>query len=177
MTMEIKALYDQLKELSTDKEKVTDPLYKCPLYLYHICAQRNKRCLLAYLKYRTDALNVLRWQAGTIIPSDMKLKLSPDEIKYFEEYDNILGKYMGGTGIDLFAVSRLRRFSTTFLISIVQDLQPPKSLYIEVRVLQDYGEILTDSGTVNLEKNTTHFLRRSDVEHLICQNVLKQISS
>jgi len=56
-----------------------------------------------------------------------------------------------------------------------QDQQPPKNLYIEVRVLEDCGEILTESGSINLERNTTHFLRRSDVEHLVRQGMLEEV--
>ena len=58
-----------------------------------------------------------------------------------------------------------------------QDMNPPKELHIEVRVKEDCGEIFTDTGVVSLKKNTTHFLRRSDVEHLIRQDVLEQINT
>lgn len=46
---------------------------------------------------------------------------------------------------------------------------------IEVRVLKDCGEIVTDSGPVNLQQNTYHYLKRSDVEHLIQQNYVEEI--
>ena len=53
-------------------------------------------------------------------------------------------------------------------IDLTVDMDPPKELFIEVRVKEDYGEIiLPESGVVNLKKNTTHLLRRTDVEHLI----------
>ena len=71
-------------------------------------------------------------------------------------------------------------------------MYPPHSLYVEVVALQDYGEIVTTSGTVNisfpilllllfccpfpsqyLEKNSIHYLRLSDVEYLIRQGVLE----
>lgn len=55
--------------------------------------------------------------------------------------------------------------------------QPPKDLYIEVRVLQNYGEIMTESGVVVLQKNTTHFLPRTDVEPLIRQGILQHITN
>lgn len=56
-----------------------------------------------------------------------------------------------------------------------QDQQPPKDLFVEVRVLRDCGEIMTENGLVNLEANSTHFLRRVDVEQLIRQGLLEQI--
>lgn len=55
--------------------------------------------------------------------------------------------------------------------------QPPKEMCIEVRVLADCGEVMTDQGPVNLEKGTNHFLRRADVEGLIRQGLLQHVGS
>lgn len=57
----------------------------------------------------------------------------------------------------------------------LQDSKPPKDLFVEVRVLRDCGEVMTENGAVNLEANSTHFLRRVDVEQLIRQGLLEQI--
>lgn len=59
--------------------------------------------------------------------------------------------------------------------ALLQDLAPPKNLYIEVRVLHDCGELMTESGVVNLEANSTHFLRRFDAEPLIRQGLLQHL--
>ena len=56
-------------------------------------------------------------------------------------------------------------------------MTPPKELHIEIRVKEDCGEIFTDTGLVRLSKNSTHYLRRSDVEHLIRRDCLEQINS
>ncbi len=56
----------------------------------------------------------------------------------------------------------------------LQDLQPPKHLYIEVLVLADYGDIMTASGPVMLKKDERLLLKRTDVEHLIRQGVLAE---
>ena len=56
------------------------------------------------------------------------------------------------------------------------DQDPPKSLLIEVRCVQDHGELETDDGTViMLKKNTQHFLPRSQVEPLIRQGILQHV--
>lgn len=60
-------------------------------------------------------------------------------------------------------------------LDLTSDLQPPKDLYLEVRVLKDIRELYTESGPINLELNSTHYLRRSDVEHLIRQGHLMQV--
>jgi len=157
---EVNALYQQFQQMATSvpKEELADPKAACPLVVFHTSALRNKRCLLAYLKARMDKLRDLRWQSGSAIPQDLKRRISAEEQQYFENYDALLGNYMRSMDLDLTA-----------------DQQPPKNLYIEVRVLEDCGEILTESGSINLERNTTHFLRRSDVEHLVRQGMLEEV--
>jgi len=92
-------------------------------------------------------------------PDDVRDSLSHNEIEFFNQYDRILGDYMTEIELDLTA-----------------DFEPPKDLYIEVRVLKDEGEITTINGTINLKVNTTHYLRRSDVEHLIRRGVVEHIA-
>ncbi|RLN06062.1 hypothetical protein BBJ28_00017166 [Nothophytophthora sp. Chile5] len=79
-------------------------------------------------------------------------------MQFFNAYDQLLTDYMADFELDLSA-----------------DLKPPKDLYVEVRVLRDCGEVMTESGLVNLDAHSTHFLRRVDVEQLIRQGLLEQI--
>ena len=46
---------------------------------------------------------------------------------------------------------------------------------VEVRVLEDCGEIFTDFGVVNLARNTTHYLRRSVIEPFIRRGAVEQL--
>ena len=74
--------------------------------------------------------------------------------------------------------------------------QPPKELFIEVRAMRDCGELLTYYGLLKLDRGSTHFVRRywmhymllffyfvivlfgrSDVEHLIRQGSLVQVTA
>jgi hypothetical protein len=56
-------------------------------------------------------------------------------------------------------------------LDLLQGLEPPKSIFIEIMVLEDVGTIVTDSGDVlNLHKNSTMMVRKSDVENLIRQH-------
>lgn len=58
--------------------------------------------------------------------------LSPDEEEYFRQYSDMLATYKGQwTDIDL-----------------TGSLEPPKDLFIDVRVLRDAGEIQTEYGYV-----------------------------
>lgn len=48
------------------------------------------------------------------------------------------------------------------------DMDPPEDLFIEIRVLEDCGELVTSNGnTLKLEKNSVLMVRRCDVEHLL----------
>jgi GINS complex subunit 1 len=49
-------------------------------------------------------------------------------------------------------------------------------MHTQVRCLEDIGEIATEEGSVQLEKGSQHFLRRSDVEPLIRAGKLEHIA-
>lgn len=130
--------------------------------LRHTAIQRNIRCLLAYHYHRLSLLRKMRWEFGSTLPNDIKDNLSSSEIDWFSKYSNNLAKYMrtlGETGLNL-----------------AMDFKPPKSLYIEVRCLVDYGNYeLNDGSVILLKKNTRHFLPRSECEEMIKQGVFEHI--
>ncbi|GAB0096774.1 DNA replication complex GINS protein PSF1-like [Sergentomyia squamirostris] len=130
----------------------------------HAALERNKRCLLAYLYNRLERIRDMRWQGGPTIPEHVKGSLCEPEIQWFNSYNKLLAKYMksigDGQGID-----------------ITCDMNPPKSLFIEVRCLEDYGKFELDDGeVVFLKKNNQHYLPRIQVEPLIKQGILQQIN-
>uniref|UniRef100_A0A1I8FAQ9 DNA replication complex GINS protein PSF1 n=1 Tax=Macrostomum lignano TaxID=282301 RepID=A0A1I8FAQ9_9PLAT len=74
-------------------------------------------------------------------------------------YNRMLAHYMQTTGFDL-TVNR----------------QPPKSLFVEVRCLQDYGQLETEDGClVNLKKAAITTCWHSDTELLVRQGVLEHV--
>lgn len=69
-------------------------------------------------------------QDGSSIPSNNESSLSPEEEEYFRQYNDMLAAYKGQwTDIDL-----------------TGSLEPPKDLFIDVRVLKDAGEVQTEYG-------------------------------
>lgn len=85
--------------------------------------------------------------------------LSPEEEEYFRQYTEMLVAYKGHwTDIDL-----------------TGSMEPPKELFVDVRVLKDAGEIQTEYGSINLTKNSQFFVRLGDVEHLIAQGYLQRL--
>ena len=114
--------------------------------------RRNKRCLLAYHRVRSDKLEEMCWSGKEILDQEQPLhtstlqgrgeriamgsetgntsSLSPEEEEYVRQYSDMLAAYKGQwTDIDL-----------------TGSLEPPRDLFIDVRVLKDAGEIQTEYG-------------------------------
>ncbi|PSS03571.1 hypothetical protein BD289DRAFT_358775 [Coniella lustricola] len=149
----------------------------------HLSMRRNKRCLLAYHKTRTDKLEELVWRGADVVDlSGQQLRdatgggnapgaggrsqdgvtssLSPQEEDYVRQYGDLLAAYKGQwTDIDLTGA-----------------LEPPRDLFIDVRVLKDAGEIQTEYGAITLTKNSQFYVRQGDVERLIAQGYLQKLS-
>ncbi|RYP70175.1 hypothetical protein DL769_005054 [Monosporascus sp. CRB-8-3] len=144
--------------------------------------RRNKRCLLAYHKTRTDRLEELVWKGYDVVDlagqqvrdgpgaagagpgmgngDGGSSSLSPQEEDYMRHYSDLLAAYKGQwTDIDL-----------------TGSLEPPRDLFIDVRVLKDAGEIQTEYGAITLTKNSQFYVRQGDVERLIAQGYLQKLS-
>jgi GINS complex subunit 1 len=116
--------------------------------------RRNKRCLLAYHRTRSDKLEQFVWSGADILELSAQpdrdgnnerngstdlgngegnsSSLSPEEEEYVRQYSDLLAAYKGQwTDIDL-----------------TGSLEPPRDLFIDVRVLKDAGEIQTEYGYV-----------------------------
>ena len=134
---------------------------KKTVYLVTLSVQINRllRILLAYLNHRLKKIREQFWSfAGDF--NTMKEFMSSNEVEFLGEYRTLVANYQEQFPIEL---------------NLLTDLEPPKDLYIEIRVLEDCGEVLTTDGDVlKLEKNNTLLVRRQDVEHLIRQNMVVQ---
>jgi GINS complex subunit 1 len=178
-----------------------DPATACSLLVNHLCMRRNKRCLLAYHRTRTNKLEELVWSGVDVLEPPNHIErydsggpsagaadsgngdgnsssLSPEEEEYVRQYSDLLAAYKGQwTDIDL-----------------TGSLEPPRDLFIDVRVLKDAGEIQTEYGyvkvlfqfgdheliwtssAITLTKNSQFYVRQGDVERLIAQGYLQKLS-
>ena len=50
-----------------------------------------------------------------------------------------------------------------------QDTTPPKDPYIQVRVMDDVGEVLLDDQSTSLLRNSIHLMKRTEAESLVSQ--------
>ncbi|KAF4636956.1 hypothetical protein G7Y89_g1132 [Cudoniella acicularis] len=189
----VRAVAREVRELDKDATNILqpfnnsfnpsdDPAAACRLFVNHLCMRRNKRCLLAYHRTRTDKLEEMVWNGSDVadlaaqqqrMPGEGQngsadlgngegnsSSLSPEEEEYVRQYGELLSAYKGKwTDIDL-----------------TGSLEPPRDLFIDVRVLKNAGEIQTEYGTINLTKNSQFFVRKGDVERLIAQGYLQKLS-
>jgi GINS complex subunit 1 len=154
----------EVKTLHTDIENIlapfgssfnpsSDPATATQLVVDHICMRRNKRCLLAYHRVRTDKLEEMVWRGVDAVERSQEIEgngnagggpsmegegtgsaLSPEEEEFARQYAELLAAYKGKwTDVDL-----------------TGSLEPPRDLFIDVRVLKDAGEIQTEYGYVNI---------------------------
>ncbi|GAB1310312.1 DNA replication protein psf1 [Madurella fahalii] len=182
----VRAVTREVRDLDKDVASLLEPFQgsfdpaadqatACTLLVNHLSMRRNKRCLLAYHRTRTDKLEEMVWNGYDILdlagqqapgangapaadagPSN---SLSPQEEDYVRQYGDLLAAYKGQwTDIDL-----------------TGSLEPPRDLFIDVRVLKDAGEIQTEYGAINLTKNSQFYVRQGDVERLIAQGYLQKL--
>ncbi|KAI9758152.1 MAG: DNA replication protein psf1 [Chaenotheca gracillima] len=196
VTREVRELDRDVAQILTSFEERTggggsfdpsaDPATACALLVDHLCMRRNKRCLLAYHRVRSDRLEEMCWNGTDVLEQALELQqqpprpgedgdtaagmgaeggantssLSPEEEEYVRRYSDLLAAYKGQwTDIDL-----------------TGSLEPPRDLFIDVRVLKDAGEIQTEYGAINLTKNSQFYVRQGDVERLIAQGFLQKLS-
>ncbi|KAK8174925.1 DNA replication complex GINS protein psf1, partial [Phyllosticta citribraziliensis] len=175
---------DIMSSISGSFNPSTDPSTACALLVDHLAMRRNKRCLLAYHRVRSDKLEEMCWagvdvlerqqlmqqqqqqqqqqQSGKDLSGEMgnTSSLSPEEEEYVRQYSDLLAAYKGQwTDIDL-----------------TGSLEPPRDLFIDVRVLKDAGEIQTEYGAITLTKNSQFYVRQGDVERLIAQGYLQRLA-
>lgn len=131
------------------------------ILVHHQAVLRNKRALLVYLNERMSRVRALRWEVGTALPEVVGENMSPSERSFFTQYSALVNKYQGrrgGVGLNL-----------------TLDPTPPRDHKVQVRVLEDYGEIVTRDGTVDLSRNTVHLLWRDEAQPLITEGVLEKL--
>lgn len=140
-------------EEAADEEKIA-----AGLCLFNDFIDRNRRCLLAYLNYRLERVEELRWEVGYMVPEEMLDKLHDTEKQYLEHYNAILDRYQKTYVPNCKAV-----------LDLTADAEAPEEMNVQIRVMDEgLGELVTpDSGIVRLRRGYQLFVKRTDVEHLI----------
>eukprot|EP00472_Partenskyella_glossopodia_P006747 CAMPEP_0197540310 /NCGR_PEP_ID=MMETSP1318-20131121/65411_1 /TAXON_ID=552666 /ORGANISM="Partenskyella glossopodia, Strain RCC365" /LENGTH=150 /DNA_ID=CAMNT_0043099255 /DNA_START=90 /DNA_END=539 /DNA_ORIENTATION=+ len=150
-----------MKKMRTkSKDELKDPSVTCSIVVNNETIKWNKRLALAYINERLNRIKKIWWTRSSVLPDEVKPNMSQAEKDFFEGYDKILSEYNQEMDVDL-----------------ASDMSPPSELMVEVRILQDYGEILLRSGQFIDLKRSSVCLLRSDVESLIQKGVAVQLKS
>ncbi|CAN6650329.1 DNA replication complex GINS protein Psf1p [Trichomonascus vanleenenianus] len=159
-TRELHRETERIRDSFEDEELATqDRKTSCALFVLHLCMRRNKRCLLAYQRLRAEKMVEMVWNEQVDQDNEAVSNLSPNEQEYLHKYSDLLVDYKGEwTDIDL-----------------TGSVEPPRDLFVDVRVLKDAGEIQTEYGVFNLTKNSQFFVRQADVQRLIQQGYLQKL--
>lgn len=155
-----------------DLEKAAEPMANDgppspALLIIQTAINRNKRCLLAFHSHRVDRLRDMYWAVGGALPhilsnQDIRSKLSPHEVDYLRQYHNSVMEFRGEFSHELDITASITN--------------PPKDLHVLVRVVRDCGVIQTELGSIDFQKGHRIMVRRADIEHLIVQGYLEEVS-
>lgn len=161
---EMDLIYAELiKCLNDDSLDRTDDAVKTNITTYHYCFLRSKRCMLAYLYERMQRIKRVRWQCGVTLPTHIEVNMHQTEKEFFDKYEQLLSDYNADLEMDL-----------------TSDLQPPKDIYVEVRIVKTDddkdGGIVLEDRTLKLRKNHIYYLKRSDAETLVQRGYAQQIN-
>lgn len=92
---------------------------------------RIKRFLLIYYNFRCERIEDQFWMFGGDLNNKEKDNLTEQEKAYFAHYKGLVIDYVEEVAVDLLI-----------------DLDPPLESEVEVRMLQDCGELLDENGHV-----------------------------
>ncbi|RKP20921.1 GINS complex, Psf1 component [Rozella allomycis CSF55] len=151
------AVRQQLQEISAHYSSAQDiantDTFSKHIDIYKSLIERGKQSLILYHEHRLQMLQSLFWQGGSRAVNQVMQQSNTHESNFLQSYSNLMAKM----------ISKYK------FLDIRASLVPPKDLFIQIRVLKDCGNLLTTSGVITLEKDSQHFVRRTDVEHLISQ--------
>eukprot|EP00127_Corallochytrium_limacisporum_P002988 Clim_evm35s144 gene=Clim_evmTU35s144 len=124
----------------------------------------NVRCGITYLKERMSRLEALFWNQGSLTQEQTKC-LSEEELSFFQRYSQLIGDYSQTISMRVESID----------LDLTKGLAPPTSIFVEVVVNEDIGDVQTANGVLHLHKGSRHLVRFSDVEHLIRQGALDRM--
>lgn len=181
------------------------PQLACTLLVNQLSMRRNKRCLLAYHRTRTEKLEGFCWEGRDVVELG-NLAASNSNSNNLDDNDddeeNIHINQNQNTINNNNTISETTTTTTTTTstlsseeeqythayssllaaykgqwteIDLTGSVEPPQDIFIDVRVLKDAGEIQTEYGSITLTKNSQFYVRAGDVEGLVRQGYLQKL--
>ncbi|CEM14592.1 unnamed protein product [Vitrella brassicaformis CCMP3155] len=162
-------LWQRVDEILASKRR--EPHDIAQLAAWTAEADHRKREVLAYLAYRLDKLQKVRFEVGPVLPETLTSRLCDEEETYFNNFNT----YLGDLGSDL-----AKEFGLGEPLDLTKHMDPPVCVDVAVRVLEDCEvvTISTDKDTRDVSVRTTQLkegrvttlLMTNDVEQLIRHN-------
>ncbi|GAA5895905.1 hypothetical protein JCM6882_001408 [Rhodosporidiobolus microsporus] len=152
-----------------------------------LALQRNRRALCVYHQQRVDTLRDRFWEHGGVLSAafgaetETRRNMTTVDEAFAKGYSDLClafktsfyGGGAGGGGHGMFDDEdeddeEIQLMDAVDVLGGGTNLNPPKELMVDVRVLKDVGEVELLSGNrVNLMQGTQTFLAREDVEALV----------
>ncbi|VDK38760.1 unnamed protein product [Gongylonema pulchrum] len=82
------------------------------------CIEYIKRCCCGYLQERMKRIKSLRWKLGGHLPEYIKNNMSEAELKWYEDYNNLVVEYQNSFGRNG--------------LNLLLKMKPPKHLFVRV---------------------------------------------
>lgn len=158
LRLHVQALQDQVEATKVSDGTKLPVQVRPSILLQNAAVLRNKRCLLAYHVARVSMMEEAYWNSTVGEISD---KLCPAETAFLDDFGKLVQSYTKQCGLSR---DDLRAHS----------MPPLPDDRVQVRVLQELGSIVLDSGaSVNLTAGSTHYLLWSDVEEYVRDGVVR----
>ncbi|KAK4049236.1 DNA replication protein psf1 [Microbotryomycetes sp. JL221] len=146
--------------------------------------QRNKRALLLYLHQRIDTIKEQFWLRGGSVSSafgqdtDTRRHMAPVDEAFAKRYNELCLSYKSSffEDADYPGMEGPQLLDVVDLLSGGTEAEPPRDLFVSVRVIKEVGDIETVSGAkLSLNKGSQYYLQRDDVENLVVQGYVELI--
>lgn len=176
------------------------PQLACTLLVNQLSMRRNKRCLLAYHRVRTEKLEGFCWEGRDVVELGNLAASNTNNLDDNDDDENIHNNQnqninnnntISETTTTTMTTSTLSSEEEQYThayssllaaykgqwteIDLTGSVEPPQDIFIDVRVLKDAGEIQTEYGSITLTKNSQFYVRAGDVEGLVRQGYLQKL--
>lgn len=179
------------------------PQLACTLLVNQLSMRRNKRCLLAYHRTRTEKLEGFCWEGRDVVELGNLAASNSNNLDDNDDDDENINNNQNQNTINnnnTISETTTTTMTTTSTLSSEEEqythayssllaaykgqwteidltgsVEPPQDIFIDVRVLKDAGEIQTEYGSITLTKNSQFYVRAGDVEGLVRQGYLQKL--
>ncbi|KAK4046588.1 DNA replication protein psf1 [Microbotryomycetes sp. JL201] len=149
-----------------------------------IVLKRNQRALALYLDQRIETIKQHFWDKGGVLSAafgqetDVRRNMDPVDEAFAKAYSDLCLDFKSSyfEDPDEPGMQGPQLLDVIDLLGGGTDAEPPKDLFVTVRVLKEVGDVETLSGAkLSLSKGSQYYMQREDVENLVVQGFVEII--